>query len=232
MILHQECSLAPSGCGFAVRSSLFCCCSINRCSLSLLLCSRITFVGSLNSSMASTSQPTVFSSHSTNSFWIRDARDVRWSYTCIISLREQNQRTYSWNGIHGCKLCGIALAFHLLILDQNLCLPSNFWRHILHERSRDSAAYLGGQLFPFAITSKKFNCSSVGDSGGLTTCCRYCSIFACTGLTGLSGITTIGFSSHLSHCSNSLMNTYLIDASIKFYLKKQCYILSRIGYNL
>lgn len=70
MILHQEHIFAPKG--FAVRSSLFCCCSINRCSLSLLLCSRSTLVESLNSSIASTSQAAVFSSHSSNSFYIHD----------------------------------------------------------------------------------------------------------------------------------------------------------------
>jgi len=68
IVSHQEHNFAPRGCGFAVRSSLLCCCcSINRCSRSLLLCSRIILVASLKSSIASTSQAAEFSSHSSNS---------------------------------------------------------------------------------------------------------------------------------------------------------------------
>lgn len=72
IVSHQEHSFAPKGCVFAVRSCLLCCCSINRNSRSLLLCSRSTLVASLKSSIASTSQPAAFSSHSSNSFWTYD----------------------------------------------------------------------------------------------------------------------------------------------------------------
>jgi len=85
IVSHQEHSFAPKGCGLAVRSILFCCCSINRCSRSLLLCSRSTLVGSLKSFIASTSQPAVFSSHSSNSFWTYDRNVNFWRYISLFS---------------------------------------------------------------------------------------------------------------------------------------------------
>lgn len=66
---HQELNFAPNGCGLALRSIFFCCCSNNRCSLSLRFCSLNVFVGSPNSFVVSSSQPTALSSHSPSSFY-------------------------------------------------------------------------------------------------------------------------------------------------------------------
>lgn len=132
MVSHQEHSFAPKGCGFAVRSSLFCCCSINRCSRSLLLCSRNTLVGSLKSSIASTSQPALFSSHSTNSFQT-NKKNISLEVTVVLQVRFQIQ-AYRRNRIHGREFCSVMRrTVRMLILYQNLCLSSDFWSHILYK---------------------------------------------------------------------------------------------------
>ena len=66
---HQEFNFAPNGWGLELRSILFCCCSNSRCSLSLRFCSLNVFVGSPNSFVVSSSQPTALSSQSPSSFY-------------------------------------------------------------------------------------------------------------------------------------------------------------------
>lgn len=96
IVSHQEHSFAPKGCDFVVRSSLLCCCSINRSSRSRLLCSRSTLVASLKSSIASTSQPAAFSSHSVNSFWTYDKNISLSSVTSSLSSVDLQSEQDPW----------------------------------------------------------------------------------------------------------------------------------------
>lgn len=76
ILSHQEFSFAPNGWGLELRSILFCCCSNSRCSLSLRFCSLNVFVGSPNSFVVSSSQPTALSSHSPSSFYVNIISEI------------------------------------------------------------------------------------------------------------------------------------------------------------